>query len=152
MDDHLSAPLNLLQCGVPQGSIGGPLLWLCFTCDQPDVIHDHAVDAQDLHRGCGQVALRQAGRDVQDGEADAPQLVGLLEEIREADGDCGDMVGYVDDGAYSYAHKDPAVLSRVLTRKYSMFEDWMNGNKLVVNQDKTHLMVMGTKKMTRSRN
>ena len=61
------------------------------------------------------------------------------------------MVGYVDDGAYSYADKDPAVLSRELTRKYSMFEDWMNGNKLVVNQDKTHVMVMGTKKMSENR-
>ena len=77
--------------------------------------------------------------------------MGLLEDIREADDDCGNMVGYVDDGAYSYAHKDPAVLSRVLTTKHIMFEDWMNGNKLVVNQDKTHVMVMGTKKMAANR-
>ena len=40
VDGHLSAPLSLFQCGVPQGSIGGPLLWLCFPCDQPDVILD----------------------------------------------------------------------------------------------------------------
>ena len=61
------------------------------------------------------------------------------------------MVGYVDDGAFSYAHKDPAVMSEVLTRKYSMLEDWMNGNKLVVNPDKTHVMVMGSKKMAANR-
>ena len=61
------------------------------------------------------------------------------------------MVGYVDDGAYSYAHRDPEILSRVLTRKYSMLEDWMNGNKLVVNPDKTHVLVMGTKQMAASR-
>ena len=32
-----------------------------------------------------------------------------------------------------------------------MLEDWMNGNKLVVNPDKTHLLVMGTKQMAGSR-
>ena len=122
VDGHLSAPLSLPQCGVPQGSIGGPLLWLCFICDQPNVVHDHAVDAQEAHHGCDQQA------------------------------ECGQLVGYVDDGAFSYSHRDPAVLSEVLTRKYSMLEDWMNGNKLVVNQDKTHVLVMGTKKMAANRN
>ena len=52
VDGHLSSSLDLLSCGVPQGSIGGPLLWLCFTCDQPDVIHEHEVDGQDHGRGC----------------------------------------------------------------------------------------------------
>ena len=56
------------------------------------------------------------------------------------------MVGYVDDGAYSYAHTDPVVLSQVLTAKYNKLEEWMNANKLVLNADKTHLMVMATKK------
>ena len=54
IDGELSTPLNLLSCGVPQGSIGDPLLWLCFTCDQPDVVHDHLVNGEGgVHRGCG---------------------------------------------------------------------------------------------------
>jgi hypothetical protein len=56
------------------------------------------------------------------------------------------MVGYVDDGAYSYAHDNPTFLSQVLTNKYNKLEDWMNANKLVINPDKTHLMMMGIKK------
>ena len=52
----------------------------------------------------------------------------------------------MDDGAYSYAHDNPTVLSQVLTNKYNKLEDWMNANKLVINPDKTHLMVMGSKK------
>ena len=61
------------------------------------------------------------------------------------------MVGYVNDGAFSYAHEDPVVLSQVLNKKYSLLEDWINGNKLVINQDKTHLMVMGPKKISAKR-
>ena len=84
MDGHLSSPMNLFSCGVPQGSIGGPLLWLCFTCDQPDVTHDHPVQGHDLHRGCGQVqAQGQQGQTVR----------------VQGEGDCGELVGYVDDGA-----------------------------------------------------
>lgn len=132
VDGHLSTAMSLSACGVPQGSIGGPLLWLCFTSDQPDVIHDHPVDGQDLHRGCGQAAqLERASHDKE------PEVVQT--------GDCGTLVGYVDDGAYSYAHSDPVILSEVLSSKYDLLEDWMNSNKLVINADKTHLMVMGGK-------
>ena len=66
-------------------------------------------------------------------------------------GDCGELVGYVDDGAYSYAHRDPLVLSQVLSRKYVLLEDWINGNRLVINPDKTHLMVMGSKRISEAR-
>ena len=55
-------------------------------------------------------------------------------------------MGYVDDGAYSFAHRDPAMISQVLTEKYNMLEEWMMNNKLVINPDKTHMMVMGGKR------
>ena len=41
-----------------------------------------------------------------------------------------------------YANRDPVVLSEVLNEKYKLLERWMNNNKLVINPDKTHLMVM----------
>ena len=40
-----------------------------------------------------------------------------IRSIRQSDVGCGVMVGYVDDGAYSFAHNDPYVLSRVLSEK-----------------------------------
>ena len=120
---------------MPQGSIGGPLLWLCFTCDQPDVVHDHPVNGQALDRGCP-------------GHVDGPQVVeGEGQEVQLGGGEaCGELVGYVDDGAYSFAHTNPLVISRVLTTKYNALEEWMKNNNLVINPDKTHLMVLGTKK------
>ena len=47
---------------------------------------------------------------------------------------------------YSYAPTDPTVLSNVLSQKFEKQVDWMNGNKLVINSDKTHLMVLDGKK------
>ena len=73
------------------------------------------------------------------------------EQVPGGQGDCGDMIGYVDDGAYSYAHSDPTTLSEVLTRKFKLLEELINGNRLVINSDKTHLMVLGPKKISNRR-
>ena len=133
VDGEMSCAVNLLDCGVPQGSIGGPLLWVCFTSDQPDIIHDHPVTGHGLDRGCGQQNQPEQG---------------TVKAVIPGENGCGELVGYVDDGAYSYAHTDPAVLSRILTEKYNMLEQWMNDSKLVINPDKTHMMVMGSKRAT----
>ena len=137
VDGELSTPIKLLELGVPQGSIRGPLLWLCFTCDQPDVVHNHPISGQDLHRGCQE-------------QQQATENEGEHGGGHEGD-NCGELVGYVDDGAYSVSHADPRVLSEVLTEKYSMLHQWMNNNKLVINPDKTHLMVIGSEKIARAR-
>ena len=138
VDGHLSPPLPIPPCGVPQGSIGGPILWLIFTCDQPDVVHDHQIDRSKEDRGC-----RAWAADGDQGPV-SEEVPGATDGQRG--GGCGVLVGYVDDGAYCFAHKDPAVLSQVLTHKYNRLEEWMNANKLVINPDKTHLMVMAGKK------
>ena len=46
VDGQQSAPLEIPPCGFSQGSIGGPILWPIFTCDQPDVVHEHQIDRQ----------------------------------------------------------------------------------------------------------
>jgi hypothetical protein len=147
VDGQLSAPLDRPQCGVPQGSIGGPIMWLLFTCDQPDVIHTHTIDGQEVDRGCTRHHQAAEHQDlVQVGNEGHGDQAGQAGHLVGDDDGCGLLVGYVDDGAYSYASPDPYVLSQVLTDKYNKLEDWMNANKLVINPDKTHLMVMADKK------
>ena len=68
------------------------------------------------------------------------------EQVPGGQGDCGDMIGYVDD-----AHSDPTTLSEVLKRKLKLMEEWINGNRLLINSDNTHLMVLGPKKISHRR-
>jgi hypothetical protein len=53
----------------------------------------------------------------------------------------------VDDSTFSFGHSDPEVLSAALTRQYSEISKYMEANRLVINDDKTHLVVMGTQSM-----
>ena len=45
-----------------------------------------------------------------------------------------------------FSSSDPAILSEKLSGQYSKLADYMGNNKLVINDDKTHLLVMGTPK------
>ena len=49
------------------------------------------------------------------------------------------------DSTYSVAHKDPVSLSAKLTNKYSVMADYLTDNRLKLNDDKTHLLVMTTR-------
>ena len=50
-----------------------------------------------------------------------------------------------------YSSQDPDELSDMLTKQYRSLAEYMGDNKLVINNDKTHLLVMGTKKDEESR-
>ena len=105
--DGCNSPPLAVEYGVPQGSILGPLLYILFTNDIPELVHDHQ-----LGQPCD---------------------------------DCGCTVCYVDDTTYSYGDTDPTSLSENLTQQYKKISNYMAANNLVINADKTHLVVMGTK-------
>ena len=54
----------------------------------------------------------------------------------------GDMVTFVDDATCYFGHSDPAEVTRVINKNFSKIENYMHANKLKINSDKTHLLVM----------
>ena len=52
------------------------------------------------------------------------------------------MVTFVDDATSYYGHKDPAEVTRVTNKNFAAIENFMHSNKLKVNPDKTHLLVI----------
>ena len=121
IDGHMSSLLGL-EAGVPQGSILGPIYYTIFTNELPQVVH----------------------------EADCP-----LHHDSEAGiftincQECGGLCCYADDSTYTVRGKDPVDLSEKLSKKYKVVADYLTDNKLKVNDDKTHLLVLTTRQKRR---
>ena len=64
---------------------------------------------------------------------------------------CGSLCCYADDSSFSYASSDLEVISRTLTAKYNEISDFMCSNKLKLNDEKTHLMLLASDKAWRSK-
>ena len=59
-------------------------------------------------------------------------------------GEHGSVCCYADDTTFTSSDHDPAALSSKLTDKYKVIAQFMVNNRLKLNDDKTHLLVMAT--------
>ena len=88
---------------------------------------------------------------------DVPDLahthpVSICESRREdCDGSCGDTVAFIDDCTYSIAKRNPKELSESLSSQYVEISKYMSSNRLVLNDDKTHVVVFCKKALKEER-
>ena len=110
-----------VNTGVPQGSILGPLLYTLFTNELPEIIHNQAQqEAEQVQGGVGWPAYHLA------------------------DEESGSLCCYADDSTLTCTATRPTDLSKKLSEKYNIVAEFMRNNKLKLNDDKTHLLVMDT--------
>ena len=57
---------------------------------------------------------------------------------------CGGICCLADDSTFTLSNKTPEDLTRDISEKYQEIANYMGRNKLVLNSDKTHLLVMAS--------
>ena len=111
-----------LEAGVPQGSVLGPSLYTLFTCDFPEVVH----------------------------QANCPQNIETnIVTNRTMCEECGGLVCFADDSTYTTTAKSEQELSEKLTEKFQVMSEYLTENRLCINSDKTHMMVLCTEQKRR---
>ena len=112
-----SEPLKL-EAGVPQGSILGPILYTLYTNDFPEVIHDP--------------------------ECTEGQEEGGSIRFKTICNKCGAVVCFADDSTYTVISEKSDTLTGNLISKFRKMTDYLGSQRLSVNQDKTHLLLLTT--------
>ena len=118
--DGAMSPFIEITVGVPQGSILGPLFYILYTNDLPEITIDHE-NGQHLHEHhftthCGQ---------------------------------CGGICCFADDSTLSISKETYEKLEDSLSEKYSIIAEHLVNNRLKMNDDKTNLLIMKTDKKDR---
>ena len=123
IDGKLSELLEV-SVGVPQGSVLGALIYILFVNELPTVINEDASEKES-----NQVRHQQNNH--------------TRQEM---------LCCYVDDSTVTVSSNDPDELSSKLSSLYKRLATFFGNNKLVINNEKTHLVVMGSSKYAILRN
>ena len=63
--------------------------------------------------------------------------------------ECGSLCCFADDSTYSISSRDQDDLKQKLNDKYNVLAQYMGNNKLKMNDEKTHLLIMATRQRRR---
>ena len=112
--DGAQSSFHRVDVGVPQGSILGPLFYILFTNDLPEIIHEESCPLN-------------------------KRMVGIFNTMCP---ECGGLVAFADDSTVTVSDISPARLTEKLSVKFEKISEYFAKNKLKVNDEKTHLMVL----------
>ena len=115
--------LQPVTCGVPQGSILGPVLYCLFTNEFPEILHN-----EDRATAAGE----RTEEEVQ------------WPPYRASQGRECSITTYADDATLSRGAKEENELSEKLSLDYTAISEYLTSNRLKINDDKTKLIVMNS--------
>ena len=179
VDGKLSNSL-LSLIGTAQGTILGALIYIIFTVDLPEVVHDidegctknnehspdesspsldnyHASDDQRVSNAQPNLYNQDEIQTQPDTLAEVDNISNITETLNPQANytvkctNCGNMCCYVDDGTYQFSSSCSEEITNQLSTKYQKLAEYIGNNRLVINHDKTQLVVMGTKKFESKR-
>ena len=75
--------------------------------------------------------------DIEEGDCENGTATGCAE--------CGDTVAFIDDCTYTVSRDTPVQLSEKLSAQYKLISSYMSSNRLVINDEKTHVLVFSKK-------
>ena len=64
---------------------------------------------------------------------------------------CGSICCFADDSSYSYSNKDTSIIADLISSKFQIISDFMASHELKLNSSKTHLLLLMSDSLRRSK-